>query len=59
EATRAIRRRESEAADDAFTPIIGITAHPEMKQCYASGMNDFVFKPVSMELMEHTVKRWA
>jgi CheY-like chemotaxis protein len=40
------------------TPIIAVTANPDSKQCYEAGMNDFLFKPVSIKQLDEAVKRW-
>jgi CheY-like chemotaxis protein len=43
-------------------PIIAITAHSmasDREVCLAAGMNDYVAKPVRIELLEETLKRWV
>ncbi|WFS21600.1 response regulator [Rhizobium rhododendri] len=61
QATRAIR--EIEAADGAgrHVPIIGVTAHAlesDRELCMASGMDDYMSKPISPELLEAKIGLW-
>jgi CheY-like chemotaxis protein/HPt (histidine-containing phosphotransfer) domain-containing protein len=56
EATRTIRGRGLQV------PIIGVTAHAlkgDREKCLASGMNDYVSKPVRPELLYAKVAQWA
>ena len=59
EAVAAIRRRES---GGRHTPIVAMTADAldgYREQCLAAGMDDFIAKPVKMEALVQTVKKWA
>jgi signal transduction histidine kinase/CheY-like chemotaxis protein len=59
EAVGAIRRRES---GGRHTPIVAMTADAldgYREQCLAAGMDDFIAKPVKMEALVQTVKKWA
>lgn len=58
DATRCIRERERKANDEFATPIIAVTANPDQKQCYDAGMNDFLFKPVSLDQLDKAVTLW-
>ena len=59
EAVAAIRRRES---GGRHIPIVAMTADAMegyREQCLAAGMDDFITKPVKMESLVQTVKKWA
>jgi two-component system, sensor histidine kinase and response regulator len=59
EATRRIRQLP---APGGTTPIIGITAHAlagQREKCLASGMNDYLAKPVSVEQLGAVIRLWA
>ena len=59
EATRTIRRIEAERGAER-TPIVALTANsfPEdVERCYASGMDDFVRKPFSLEALQGAIQR--
>jgi CheY-like chemotaxis protein len=61
QATRAIRRREIEAGSGAHVPIVGVTAHAlesDREMCLASGMDDYMSKPISPELLQAKTERW-
>jgi CheY-like chemotaxis protein len=52
EACRRIRELE---ADGTPTPVIGVLSHPfdrDREQCFASGMDDVILKPISPEMLE-------
>lgn len=60
QATRAIRRWEAESGRDPM-PILALTANafPENREkCLAAGMNDFLVKPISKELLGVRLSRW-
>ena len=60
QATRLIRERE-EAAGMARVPIIGVTAHAldaDRDLCVQSGMDDYLSKPISPEMLEEKIDRW-
>lgn len=62
QATRAIREIEESTGDDgARVPIIGVTAHAlEMDRdlCIAAGMDDYISKPISPELLQAKIAGW-
>ena len=58
EASRAIRRLPG---DVSRIPIIAMTAHAmegDREQCFQTGMNDYVAKPVNRQKLLRTVARW-
>ena len=59
EAVAAIRRRES---GDSHTPVVAMTADAMegyREQCLAAGMDDFITKPVKMDALVQTIKKWV
>jgi len=57
-ATRTVRQRE---AGGSRVPIIAMTASAisgEEERCLAAGMDDFLVKPVDLELLGKTLERW-
>jgi signal transduction histidine kinase/DNA-binding response OmpR family regulator len=61
EATRLIRKAEIAAGNNACVPIIGVTAHileTERELCEAAGMNDYLAKPVSPEVLIGKIGAW-
>ncbi len=59
EATRAIRSGEH---NGTHTPIVALTAHViagTREECLASGMNDYVTKPVTLDVLEQALLRWS
>jgi CheY-like chemotaxis protein len=61
QATLAIRAAEQAAADGRHVPIIGVTAHTQeadRELCLASGMDDYLSKPISPEILEDKIAQW-
>lgn len=61
QATRLIRRIEAEEGYGQRVPIIGVTAHAlerDRDLCIESGMDDYLSKPISPELLEAKLARW-
>ncbi|WP_337269050.1 response regulator [Oryzifoliimicrobium ureilyticus] len=59
DATRLIRLREGAAG--TRIPIIGVTAHArdaDRQEYLAAGMNDYIFKPISPEILEEKIGLW-
>lgn len=59
EATLAIRNIELNTG--VHTPIIGITAHAitgDREKCLDAGMDDYLTKPISPELLEKKIHAW-
>ena len=57
ETTQALRARES----GVRTPIIAMTAHSmegDRKRCLDAGMDDYMSKPVRMEILKETLQKW-
>jgi len=62
EATRAIRRLESERGKSARLPIVALTAgamQDERADCMEAGMDDFVTKPFTPHDLEQALARWS
>ena len=60
EATRAIR--ELEIITGRHIPIIALTANAtveDQRLCFASGMDDYVAKPVHQAKLESVLKKWS
>jgi hypothetical protein len=58
-ATAFLRQREEGARR---TPVIALTASvmvQDRDQCFAAGMDDFLSKPVHLETLAATMKRWV
>ena len=61
EATRAIRQRESET-DSPHVPIVAMTASAvvgDRERCLASGMDDYVAKPLNLDDLRRVIQRWG
>jgi len=61
QATLAIRAAEQAAADGRHVPIIGVTAHTQdadRELCIAAGMDDYLSKPISPEILEDKIAQW-
>ena len=59
DATRAIRSRER--GQGHRVPIIGVTAHAlesDRELCLDAGMDDYMSKPISPELLEEKIQLW-
>ena len=59
EATRAIRK--AEISSGRRIPIIAMTANAmegDRENCLAAGMDDYISKPVSLELLRSVLERW-
>ncbi len=59
EATAAIRQKE--ASIGRHTPIIGITAHAlkgDLERCIDAGMDDYLSKPVSPDILAKKLSEW-
>ncbi|MDP9698577.1 signal transduction histidine kinase/CheY-like chemotaxis protein [Paenibacillus intestini] len=60
EATRQIRAIEQDEMRPA-TPIIAMTGNvmqSEKDKCYEAGMNDFIGKPFTLEVLDTTIRKW-
>lgn len=58
-ATENIRKLGYDAGD---LPVIAMTANAskeDKERCYAAGMNDFIAKPVRLEILRDVLGRWA
>ncbi|MBB3452067.1 PAS domain S-box-containing protein [Rhizobium sp. BK313] len=61
QATRMIRQLEAEAGQGWHVPIVGVTAHAlevDRDMCLEAGMDDYMSKPISPELLEAKARRW-
>ena len=59
DATRELRRREN---GDRHIPVIAMTAHAlrgDRERCLASGMDDYLAKPLRPEELDRILRRWA
>jgi len=61
QAARTIREKEREAGDGRHVPIVGVTAHAlisDRELCIDAGMDDYMSKPISPELLEQKIDQW-
>ena len=61
QATLAIRAAEQAAADGRHVPIVGVTAHTQeadRELCLQAGMDDYLSKPISPEILEDKIAQW-
>ena len=61
EATKEIRRRR-EGKDARFLSIVALTADAEAstrQEALASGLNDVLVKPASIDQLEHSIQHWC
>ncbi len=59
DATAAIRQLNSL---HAFVPIVAMTAHAlpgDREKCIASGMDDYISKPVKKDELSRVIRRWT
>jgi CheY-like chemotaxis protein len=61
EATRQIRKTETESGSASKIAIVALTAHAmkgAQEQCLAAGMDGYLSKPFTLSQMQDTVERW-
>jgi len=58
EATKQIRQIE-QASGAKRAVIVGVTGYVNRAECISAGMDDFIFKPVTIEQLKSTVKQWC
>jgi PAS domain S-box-containing protein len=61
QATKLIRAAEERSGDIRRVPIIGVTAHAQDSDrdlCFAVGMDDYLSKPISPELLQAKIDKW-
>ncbi|SEG44824.1 PAS domain S-box protein [Paenibacillus sp. UNC499MF] len=59
ETTAAIRRLKGDAARPAIVAVTAFAQKEDMEMCLASGMNDFISKPVFAPEVERVLKKWS
>jgi len=57
ETTKAIRELE-QIAHRPRIPIIALTGNPDRDSCLKAGMDDFIFKPASVDQLRNVLTRW-
>jgi len=60
EASRLIRRPATPVRNHEV-PIVAMTAHAlagDRQKCLAAGMNDYLTKPIRMDVLEHMLEKW-
>jgi signal transduction histidine kinase/DNA-binding response OmpR family regulator len=61
ELARRLRAIEADGRDHARTPVVAVTANAmkgEEERCLAAGMDAYLVKPVSIDLLRDTLMRW-
>lgn len=61
EATRVIRRFESETGTKKHVPIIALTAHAltgDKTKCLAAGMDEWITKPFTRQEINNSLQKW-
>jgi len=62
EATRIIRKEELLSTDGSYVPIVALTKNvgkEDRKRCIQAGMNDFLAKPIEMQLFNEVMIKWC
>ena len=66
EATKQIRAMEAEQAketgghaDKKRSVIVGVTGYTNRADCINAGMDDFLFKPVTIQQLKDAILRWC
>ncbi len=57
ETTKAIRELE-QTTHQLRIPIIALTANPDRDRCLKADMDDFIFKPASLNQLRDVLNRW-
>jgi CheY-like chemotaxis protein len=57
EATKQIRQFEQEQGRKR-TIVIGVTGYTNRAECITAGMDDFLFKPVTIEQLKQSIGHW-
>jgi len=61
QATREVRRREQARGASSRLPVIAMTANAmggDRERCLSAGMDDYISKPVRIEVLEEVMGRW-
>jgi PAS domain S-box-containing protein len=58
-ATRAIREREGQSRHTAIVALTASALQGQREQCLASGMDDYISKPVRLEDLTPVLERWS
>jgi len=59
QATQQIRKL---GQDSSSIPIVAVTANAfqsEREKCFATGMDDYLTKPVDKDLLKEALRRWT